>query len=256
MMRSRVEQMGSIQSRVVRPGVRSLGLRRVWMLALSLASGAAFAERCARQSRIHWTRLRGAWLLALFLASAAAFAQSPPDGLRACAGLNSDHARLKCYDDGMAALGVARATGHAGPAAETVLGGAASVSSGASASAQSSAATHATLPPAPPATQAAAASVAPDDFGLDASALRKKRGEPDPVSSPETQLVARVKSVGHRATGELSIELDNGQIWAETRKRAGSSVSVGDTVTIRPGKLGSYFLSTHSGFALRVARLQ
>ena len=140
--------------------------------------------------------------------------------------LNSDHARLKCYDDAMAALGVAR-------------------------NAKSSPSSAA-----PAAPKLAAGSAAPEDFGLDAAAIRKKRGEPDPTSTAVTQLVARVKSVGHRPTGELSIELDNGQVWAETQRRAGSSLTVGETVTIRPGKLGSYFLSTHSGFALRVARIQ
>ena len=176
-------------------------------------------------------------LFALSLASAVAFAQSPPDSLRACAALNSDRARLKCYDDAMAALGVARAAKEGAPS---------------SASAAAQVATSS----APATSKSAARSVAPEDFGLDATTLRKQRGEADPASTPPPQLVARVKSVGRRARGELSIELDNGQIWAETQRRAGASVSVGDTVTIRPGTLGSYFLSTHSGYALRVTRIQ
>lgn len=208
-----------------------------------------------------WSRCAG--LLAFSLASAASFAQSPPDSLRACATLNSDHARLKCYDDAMAALGVTHVVPPANAANSSTTGPAPSSASGAGviadgavtgAPASKSSSTH--VPPsAPAAMKGATASVAPDDFGLDAAAVRKKRGEPEPAPA-DVQLVARVKSVGHRPTGELRIELDNGQIWAETEKRAGSSVSVGQTVTIRPGKFGSYFLSAHSGFALRVARIQ
>ncbi len=199
---------------------------------------------------------RGVGVLTFSLASAVAVTQSPPDSLRACAALNSDHARLKCYDDAMAALGVARNAKSSPSSAAPASASGAAHGAAASASSSASAATQTPSPPPPAAPKSVAGSAAPEDFGLDAAAIRKKRGEPDPTSTAVTQLVARVKSVGHRPTGELSIELDNGQVWAETQRRAGSSVAVGDTVTIRPGKLGSYFLSTHSGFALRVARIQ
>jgi hypothetical protein len=57
---------------------------------------------------------RGSRLLGLTFSVAAlattgaCFAESPPESLRACAAVRSDHARLVCYDEQMAALGVPR----------------------------------------------------------------------------------------------------------------------------------------------------
>jgi hypothetical protein len=88
---------------------------------------------------------------------------------------------------------------------------------------------------------------------LSVDKIRKQRGEE--TRYPE-KLEARVKSVTRRPAGELKVELENGQVWAETESHQTSFVKEGEMVTIKPGRFGSYFLSTHSGYAFRVVRLQ
>jgi hypothetical protein len=56
--------------------------------------------------------------------------------------------------------------------------------------------------------------------------------------------------------GEYRITLEGGQVWEETQHS--SSIyppEVGETVTIKRGLLGSYFLSYSAGLALRVKRI-
>jgi len=45
-------------------------------------------------------------------------------------------------------------------------------------------------------------------------------------------------------------------VWAETQRTGGDPPAPGDTVTLRRGALGSYFLSKGSGLALRVTRVK
>jgi hypothetical protein len=156
------------------------------------------------------------------LSSALCSAQSL-DKLSTCVAMADDRARLKCYDEQMVRLGLKPAV--AAPRAPAL--------------------------PAP-STAAAPAAKKPaisEDFGLQGQALRKNEAVPDALS-------ARVKSVSERALGELRIELDNGQVWVETDKHTGTPVVPGEAITVKPGRLGSYFLSRQSGPTLRVKRLQ
>ncbi len=140
-----------------------------------------------------------------------------------------DRVRLKCYDEEMVRLGVK-------PAAASSRAAAA----------------------APPATAKAAPkkpSIS-DDFGLQGEALRKKQAVDAPAEAPPAELTAHVKSVSERALGELRIELDNGQVWVETDKHSGAPLVAGEAITVKPGRLGSFFLTREAGPMRRVKRLQ
>jgi len=58
-----------------------------------------------------------------------------------------------------------------------------------------------------------------------------------------------------RSTGQYRITFEDGQVWEETQHTGGAPPEVGDTVTIKRGLLGSYFLSRNVGLVLRVKRI-
>jgi hypothetical protein len=162
------------------------------------------------------------------LGSDLTFAQSTTD----CTTIPADMARLKCYDE-QAARQKRQVVPPSGATAST---------------------------PAPakpvPSAQPPAAKPGSSEFGLDADAVRKKQAaaNPDAPQAPE-QHVARVKAVVTKPKGSYRITLDDGQVWEETQHTGGLAPEVGETVTIKRGMLGSYFLSRSSGLALRVRRV-
>jgi hypothetical protein len=199
-------------------------------------------------------------------------AQSTTD----CSTVPEDMARLKCYD-AQAALRKKAAAPQAAttqaaqqPAAKAAVPASAppvsaatsSAPAPATAAATSSApapATTAATSRAPAATSAATGSSAassPSDFGLDPETVRRKQAAANPEAAPRPeQVVGRVKSVVTKPRGQYRITLEDGQVWEETQRTGGSPPEVGDTVTIRRGMLGSYFLSHSVGLALRVKRI-
>jgi hypothetical protein len=91
-------------------------------------------------------------------------------------------------------------------------------------------------------------------FGLTAEQQRKS--EPPEVhdkASPQI-LTSIVSAVTARSDGRLMITLANGQMWVQGEAWEVFHVSVGDTVTIKPGILGSLHLYTPSGSVTRVTR--
>jgi hypothetical protein len=164
---------------------------------------------------------------ALGLGSDLTLAQSTMD----CTSIAADMARLKCYDE------------QAGRQKRQVV-----PPSGATASTPAPAKP---VPPAPPIAKPSSS-----EFGLDADAVRRKQAtaNPDAPKAPE-QLVARVKAVVTKPRGYYRITLDDGQVWEETQHTGGLAPEVGETVTLKRGILGSYFLSRSSGLALRVKRI-
>ena len=155
-------------------------------------------------------------------------AQAPVD----CSSVTEDMARLKCYDEQSA-----RQKKQASPPAQ------------ASSTPAPAKQTRSTPPP-------PASSSSPSDFGLDADAIRKKQtaANPDAPQAPE-RLVARVKAVATKPRGNYRITLEDGQVWEETQHTGGLPPEPGESVTIKRGMLGSYFLSRSSGLALRVKRV-
>jgi hypothetical protein len=50
--------------------------------------------------------------------------------------------------------------------------------------------------------------------------------------------------------------LDNDQVWQETEHTRDLDLAAGQTVRIKPGVLGSYFLMLDSGLSTRVRRVR
>jgi hypothetical protein len=181
---------------------------------------------------ISFTLLAGAW------SSPVCFAQSADQSLVECTQVADSNARLRCYDDRMMRLGhkVGVETAAAPKPTPTVA---------------------ATTPSPPQGVGTPAVSLEQAEFGASPELLRKQRaaaGLADDDSRRE--LTARVKSVSERAHGEFRIELDNDQVWVETQHSAISWRPVaGETVTIKHGSLGSFFLTGPSGPAMRVKRI-
>jgi hypothetical protein len=156
---------------------------------------------------------------AAFLATRAAAAEPAlPAALLACRTLSGDAERLACYD-----REVTRPTTPAAAAADPVA----------------------------PAT----AAMTPEErFGLSNEQINQKAaaaGGPDPVR----QISASVTATRPHSSGGLLIELDNGQQWLQLDKDAKLMLKPGSQVTIKPGAIGSFWLSTaHRGAHVRRIR--
>lgn len=90
------------------------------------------------------------------------------------------------------------------------------------------------------------------DGGLDGWTKDDARRE-SPV--PTTQVVpATVVKLSVRTNGWWIVTLDNGQIWSQVENRPSAQVAVGDDVTLRHSRAGSYVLTTTKGIETRVRR--
>jgi hypothetical protein len=97
--------------------------------------------------------------------------------------------------------------------------------------------------------------VAPEQtFGLSAEKVRKTQHLEPAVTEPQS-LSAKVTALAQRPYGQLVFTLDNGQVWVQ-QEAAESRIKIGDTITLKPGTFGSYFLASPSGRATRVKRVQ
>jgi hypothetical protein len=86
------------------------------------------------------------------------------------------------------------------------------------------------------------------NFGLQGEALRsaQERASPDKGHKKPVALVARVVSVTQRPGFNLSLVLDNGQVWEQAEQRSDILISPNDSVTIKPGLMGSFLLTNAS----------
>ena len=66
---------------------------------------------------------------------------------------------------------------------------------------------------------------------------------PTKAKEPATQINALVVQIGKTSSGRQTYHLDNDQIWVKTTDRP-FTIREGDLVTIRPGRFGSFSLST------------
>jgi len=182
-----------------------------------------------------------------------ASAPTDPASLVVCADEKDDAARLACYD-----WQAARQRAAAKAAAQAANG------------AGKGAVAHAAPPPVPapvppaPAPAAAAGSATasaaadPNDpnYGLQGSALIKAQGRENAPKPPKAQpLVASVSSVKQYTASEVRVTLANGQVWQQTEARTGFWLQAGQTVTITPGVLGSFFLTDDQHQRVRVKRV-
>jgi hypothetical protein len=90
------------------------------------------------------------------------------------------------------------------------------------------------------------------DGGLHGRTREEARRE-SPV--PHTQVVpATVVKLAVRTNGWWLVTLDNGQVWSQIENRPTATVAVGDDVTLRHSRAGSYVLTTIDGIETRVRR--
>lgn len=201
------------------------------------------------------------------LAGGVALSQEAVD----CSTVAEDRARLKCYDEQAALRKKAAVPPATAAAAAPPTARAPAVSSAPASAPPPGTASVAASPPAPAAASAAAtppvaspaattpapAASGSSDFGLSPETVRRRHATNNP-DAPKTadQLVARVKAVTTKPRGEYRITLEDGQVWEETQHSSSTlPPDVGETITIKRGLLGSYFLSHSVGLALRVRRI-
>lgn len=162
-------------------------------------------------------------LISLGLFSSLAMAQSKPDPLEACYQQPDGAPRLACFNREMQRRQAAAASGT----------------------------------PTTPAAPAASAKMPADDtVGLQGSALRKKRKAEDAVKADAVQpIVAKVVRMVPRPHSMQAFVLDNGQAWEQAESMDNLDVKLDDTVTIKPGILGAFFLNTPRSQRVRVHRI-
>ncbi len=177
-----------------------------------------------------------------FAALSSAAAAQQWDAFDACATNKDPAARLACFDQAVLARQASRSTPMAA------------------------------APVQPPPAAAAPAAVAPamaaaarpvpapidSDVGLNSQQVRKQRaerGESEPPPPPPSSFEATIVRVVARTPLISAFELSNGQIWEQTEAMK-ISVEPQQTVTIRHGALGSFFLKSAAGVSVRVHRLK
>lgn len=90
------------------------------------------------------------------------------------------------------------------------------------------------------------------DGGLNGWTREEMRRE-SPV--PHIQVVpATVTKLSVRSNGWWMVTLDNGQVWSQIENRPTATVAVGDDITLRHSRAGSYILTTTKGIETRVRR--
>ena len=168
--------------------------------------------------------LRPPWVL-LPLAFAVFAAQAAGgDAPQRCAGIGDDRSRLACYD---------------------------AIFRKPAAAATSTAVAEAAAPSAASSTAASPET----DFGLTEAAKQARDPEKAKNEMPES-ITGTVAAVGRRPDGELTVTLENGQVWTQVTVDQRARVAAGDTVTIKKAALGSHLLVTQGRYATRVRRVK
>ena len=94
---------------------------------------------------------------------------------------------------------------------------------------------------------------APEEFGLDETALRARDPE-RPQTIELDRIEATVSTLG--GANDATVTLDNGQVWVLTGRSAAGRLSAGDRVQIRRAALSSHKLITPDGIGLKVKRVR
>jgi hypothetical protein len=187
-------------------------------------------------------------LLALAWFSAAGFAQSTADPMEQCWQLKDDSARLACFDHEMRRRHAA-GTPAAAPTAPASMAGPASTAVAA-----------ATPAPAPAPVPAPAAIARPnpadDTVGLSGKELSLRQKAEGTAPAPIAPIVAALSRLRPQPGHLYYFELANGQLWESTDSLSDLFLKPNETVTIRPGVLGAFFLKTEEGNSIRVHRVR
>jgi hypothetical protein len=97
----------------------------------------------------------------------------------------------------------------------------------------------------------------PENAFGDAGNLARKHSRESGQADELKRLSSHAESVSRRATGELIVKLQNGQIWEQSEQGAELRIEAGDPVTIDKGLLGAYWLWVGSPrSAIKVRRIE
>lgn len=205
-------------------------------------------QRTKRGLRISglWAIAASAWLAQ----AAAAQGERLTVEVGECVNLPTPEQRLACFE---AQVEAARGAPAAAPAPAAPRAPSAAPAAPAPSSAAPAAAAAAS--PAAPVTTTiavpAAASTAPDEFGL------RQRPEAEEDAPPPPEVRAKVAELRETVPNAFLITLDNGQVWRQTRADPYKSLRVGQDVRIYFSRWRAYRLDSPqmSGF-LQVERVR
>jgi hypothetical protein len=172
--------------------------------------------------------------LTLGALSAIAAAQGSQDPLDACAKQTDATARLACFDQEMQRRHTATPTATRAPAA-----------------------TARPAAPPSPATATASQQHTDENIGLEGKELHQKLKQQGVESKPEPvkPIVSTIARLLPRPNNEYAFELDNGQTWEQAESKA-LDVNPHDAVSIQPGVLGAFFMTTQRHQRVRVHRIR
>jgi hypothetical protein len=175
----------------------------------------------------------------------AAFAEDLPAvvaNMRTCAAERDDAHRLACYDRQFRQGGLTPAFPDSAAAAGTPPAISPVSSHQSAVSAASGAGSVSALTP-------------EQRFGMSPELERQQQGA---ASQPPQvdRLTGRIVAVSYKLHGEAVMTLGNGQVWEQADADSHVSVNTGDSISIRRGTLGSYWLSGPTTSSLRVRRVK
>jgi hypothetical protein len=227
--------------------------------------------------------MTSAMTLAAIVGIQQAAAQGLPAPVVSCMDEHDAAKRLACYDREVpravaASAGASPSAAATTPAVRTPSPQ--STTALASSTAPATASTAAPRPPAPAAGQTSASAGTPaststlapsaaasgtaasassaasevDAFGMTAQLQRKESGATAPP--PLNKLTAHIAAVSQTPRGEFIVTLDNGQVWEETETVSHLPLRTGDSITIKRGMLGSFYMSSEQVLGLRVRRVR
>ena len=93
-------------------------------------------------------------------------------------------------------------------------------------------------------------------FGFTGELARKARDASGETAQELRELDAVVAAVATRGYGQLSVTLDNGQVWSQKAAGQFFRIKVGDRVTVKSAALGSFLLVDAEGRSIRVSRVK
>lgn len=97
---------------------------------------------------------------------------------------------------------------------------------------------------------------AQDNVGLEGPQLQRKLKAEGVAVEPVKPIVATITRLLPRSDNEYAFELDNGQTWEQAESKSDLYVKPHDSVTIKPGVLGSFYMTTSRSQRIRVHRIR
>jgi hypothetical protein len=188
-------------------------------------------------------------IVALGALPAIAAAQSSPDPLDACAKQTDATARLACFDHEMQRRHATTPTTPATTSTPAATSTPATITR--------PIVTAAPAATAPPPTATANQQHTDENIGLEGKELHKKLKEQGVETKPEQvqPIVSTIARLLPRPNNEYAFELDNGQTWEQAESKA-LDVNPHDAVSIQPGVLGAFFMTTQRHQRVRVHRIR